>query len=143
MKSIIVKSFFAAALLVVGLISAQAHSVNVIEKATLLGGCVGECGSTSSITYRANGPGSVQMALLSSQNVSLCANTGALAQVYVNGAFYASVDLTQQAALPIVTGRGSTITVTVTTFNKNNGISCKRLGNLNFNVSYLYPITLW
>jgi len=144
MKTFVLKSFFGLALIMAGVFGAQANTnLNSAEALSLVAssGCVGECGTSSSISYTVPGPtGRNNQLLLFKDNSNLCPNTGALAFIRVNGVFVAAIDLSTSNGQMFTARGGDVVTVSVTTFNKNNGISCKRLGNLNFSINYLYPI---
>jgi hypothetical protein len=99
---------------------------------TVAEGSVGESGTSCVLTYRMDGA-SEQVVVVRSTRSSLLGNTGAVAQLIVNGEPRAQGDLTEVGSSIRVEARpGDRVVATVNTIPLDNGIVGARLGMLHF-----------
>ncbi|MEM1322992.1 MAG: hypothetical protein AAGG75_22190 [Bacteroidota bacterium] len=97
-------------------------------------GCVGACGTSSTITYPVLCVSAEQRRValcVRNEASSLCPNTGAIAKVYVNGTLRASGDITAQgSSITFFAACGDQVSVVTSTYPISNNIQCVWLGQL-------------
>ena len=109
-----------------GLISGESEATQIAV------GSVGESGASKVLTICVDGT-SKQVVVLRNTQSSLCGNTGAVAQLIVNGEPKAQGDLTKErSSLRVEVRPGDLVVATVNTIPLDNGIVCVRLGELHF-----------
>ena len=135
--NLLFSSFLLSVLLTFGLsYSTQAQVIGSAPCATTVGsGCVGACGSPSTISYTPVMDTKMNVHATSS---SLCGNSFALADVFVDGVFKGTVNLSGGGNLSFKAAQGSNVVVYayISPFT-TGGIQCVWLGEVYYELCTL------